>query len=62
MVVMEEEGSDANRCQTGFVLTPSPGWFVMLQDWFELRVITSSQNRAVNDTDGGVGLTVMGAG
>lgn len=48
--------------QTGFVLTPSPRWFVMLQDWFELRVITRSQNQAVNDTGGGAGLTVMGAG
>lgn len=46
--------------QTGFVLTPSPGWFVMLQDWLELRVMTRSQNRAVNGTDGAVGLTVMG--
>lgn len=51
---MEEEGLDANGCRAGFVLTPSLRWFIMLQDWFELRVITSSQNRAVNGTDGGV--------
>lgn len=37
--------------------------FTMLQDWLKLRVITNSQNRAVNVTDGGsCSLTVLPVG